>query len=204
MIIKYNEQGDTEWIKTFGGDNYEYMTDVKLTPDGGFLASGYYSSSSIDFGNGIVIDNVQKYYNGRTYQDLMSNKSTGMLLKYNEQGELQWVKKFGGYYEERIERIIVMPDGNIIITGYSYSNIFKTDDNEFEVGNNTSIRYGFILCYNSIGELQWFKNISGTSNAMMTSITELPNDGLIATGYFSGTINLVDSDNNRLIKKANR
>ena len=66
MIIKYDENGVVQWAKGIGGSNSEYIYSVASTRDGGIIAGGYFSSSSIDLGNGVTLINngSTTYYEG--------------------------------------------------------------------------------------------------------------------------------------------
>ncbi len=43
-IIKLNNNGDTLWTKTFGGEGDDWATSIQETYDGGFIISGYTNS----------------------------------------------------------------------------------------------------------------------------------------------------------------
>ena len=47
-VIKTNENGDTLWTKTYGGNNYDLASYLKQTSDGGYVIAGLTAS----FGNG--------------------------------------------------------------------------------------------------------------------------------------------------------
>jgi hypothetical protein len=50
-LLKFNEQGDTVWSKTFGGSEDEYGSCVSQTTDGGFIISGMIKSFDNSNGN---------------------------------------------------------------------------------------------------------------------------------------------------------
>jgi hypothetical protein len=50
-LLKFNEQGDTVWSKTFGGSEDEYGRCVSQTTDGGFIISGMIKSFDNSNGN---------------------------------------------------------------------------------------------------------------------------------------------------------
>ena len=47
-VIKTNENGETLWTKTYGGNNYDLASSLKQTTDGGYVIAGLTAS----FGNG--------------------------------------------------------------------------------------------------------------------------------------------------------
>ena len=49
MIIKYNSSGECEWAKVIGGSSSgDQINSVAGTSDGGYIAGGYFDSSSIE------------------------------------------------------------------------------------------------------------------------------------------------------------
>src|SRR5690625_6211227 len=65
-MISINASGETEWIKTYGGSEREWLESLVATPDGGFLMSGLSYSNDGHF----------------------------FLRKVNQDGEKEWVKRF--------------------------------------------------------------------------------------------------------------
>ena len=51
MIIKYDAEGNEEWAKKVGGDDWEHIYSVFETQDGDYVAGGSFSSSSIEIGD---------------------------------------------------------------------------------------------------------------------------------------------------------
>ncbi|MEK6481832.1 T9SS type A sorting domain-containing protein [Catalinimonas sp. 4WD22] len=45
-VVKVDVQGNKQWDKTIGGDNYDYLSNVIPTTDGGYLLGGQSSSSA--------------------------------------------------------------------------------------------------------------------------------------------------------------
>jgi uncharacterized delta-60 repeat protein len=106
VTIKYNEYGDTLWVRSYNG-----------------------TANNDDAGFGICVDASGNVYvvgstmNTGKYHDLT-------LLKYNPYGELGWIQTYAGtenYNEDKGLGIAVDGDGNIYVTGYSTDYDLKTD-----------------------------------------------------------------------------
>jgi len=76
VLSKTNRKGNEEWVKYYGGNGYDYASDLIATRDGGYLILGSTSS----YGNG----------NNDVY-----------ILKVSESGKKQWQNTFGGFYNEK-------------------------------------------------------------------------------------------------------
>jgi hypothetical protein len=95
-IIKLKSNGDTAWTKLIGTTDSEYPKSIAVTPDGGFVVSGF------------VIDN--------------SGNEDVLVAKFNNSGIVVWQKKFGGSGEEYGNSLTVTSDGSILVAGTTSSN----------------------------------------------------------------------------------
>ncbi|MFY9308643.1 MAG: T9SS type A sorting domain-containing protein [Bacteroidia bacterium] len=96
-IIKTDNNGDTEWTKTYGGNSPEYSFNILQATD----ASGYY-----------IIGYTQSFGSG-DYDT--------WLLKINNSGDTLWTKRYGSWGNDQGKEIIPTSDGNYILVGYSNS-----------------------------------------------------------------------------------
>ena len=104
MLIKYDDEGKVEWAKGIGGDDYEYIYSITETSDGGYIAGGYFESSSIDLGNGVTLSN--------------NGSDDGMIIKCDSEGNAQWAKGIGESNEDQIISVAETSDGGYIAGGY--------------------------------------------------------------------------------------
>lgn len=117
ILIKTNSNGDKEWQKTYGGENYEYAKFLLLSSDGGYIFGG----STNSYGNGnfdawiVKTDNAGTVEWEKTYGDIdmdqasscqysndggyivggtksINNEARIFLLKFNELGIIEWEK----------------------------------------------------------------------------------------------------------------
>ena len=103
MVIKYSKDGEVEWAKAIGGTSSDYINSVAECNDGGYIVGGYFNSSSIDLGNGISLTDKGSY--------------DGMVIKYSQDGEVEWAKGIGETNEDRINLVAESSDGNYIVGG---------------------------------------------------------------------------------------
>ena len=168
MIIKYNNIGEVEWAKQLGGTNYDGVVSVKQTSDGGYIVGGIFKSSRIDLGNGVSLSNKGDY--------------DGMIIKYNNIGEVEWAKEIGEESADFVNSIIETSAGGYIVGGYFYSR-------SIDLGNGVSLinkgsSDGMIIKYSSDGKVEWAQVIGGTDVERINSVSETTDGGYILGGYF--------------------
>ena len=95
-LIKTYENGNEEWSKTFGGDNYDYGYYAQQTSDGGYIVAARTSS----FGEGSF---------------------DAYLIKTYANGNEQWSKTFGGGSSDSARCVQQTPDGGYVLVGYTQS-----------------------------------------------------------------------------------
>ncbi|MCI9413481.1 MAG: hypothetical protein HFJ31_03110, partial [Clostridia bacterium] len=179
MIIKYNERGNIEWGKTLGGDRDDEITCIVETRDGGYAIGGYFDSSSIDLGNGVVLTNKSS---STAYSD-------GMIIKYSTDGKVEWGKVVGGSSYDYISCITEAKDGGYVVGGYFKSNSIDLGNGVVINSKDNNINYsdGMIIKYDEGGNLEWGKEIGGTGSDQITCITESSDRGYVLGGYFDSS-----------------
>ncbi len=170
LIIKYDSQGEIEWIKLIEGDIS--LNSVKTSKDG-IVIAGYFSGT-------IVVE-----------KDTFVSKGgeDGLVIKYDTEGNLIWTKVLGGTSIDKIEDVEITSDGDIVLGGYFYSNTIQIEDIEL---TNTKNNYydGLIVRYNQNGEVEWADNLKGNNSDYICSLIATEDGGIIAGGYYYGTIEL--------------
>ncbi|HSL90951.1 MAG TPA: T9SS type A sorting domain-containing protein [Ignavibacteriaceae bacterium] len=96
LLIKTDNTGNQQWMKTFGGTGRDYGHSVQQTMDGGFIAAGY----TLSFGAG--------------GDDMY-------VVKTDVNGNEQWSNTYGGSSSDVAYGIRETSDGGFIITGHTLS-----------------------------------------------------------------------------------
>lgn len=127
--VKYDQNGEEQWVTRYNG-----------------------SENSHDKGNALVIDGAGNVYvTGYSYGS--GTETDYATVKYNSNGEEQWVVRYDGPGNSDDESYALAIDGsgNVYVTGYSY-------------GSGTVTDYATVK-YNSNGEEQWVARYNGPGNS---------------------------------------
>ena len=149
------------WKNNFGGSGDEHYQSVTAVSDG-VVAVGYAAGSS--FGNGNWID-----VEGKGSDD-------AIIVKYNHNGNVIWLKNFGGSEVDIFNAVATVSDG-IIAVGYSTA--FGSGDwtDVSGKGDDDAI----IVKYDNNGNVVWRKNFGGNARDRYRSVAVL-SDGIVAVG----------------------
>ncbi len=154
----------------------------------------YYGGSSSESGNGVSIDNSGNVYlTGDTesttgiatsgaHQLSLGGYSDAFLVKFNPSGTRQWGTYYGGNDYDIGESVVADDNGDIYITGYTYStNGIST------VGSYQPDKAGgqdvFLANLNSTGVRQWGTYYGGNDYDIGESVVADDNGDIYITGY---------------------
>ena len=163
-IVKFDNDGNVIWKKTFGGGGNDYFESVTTVSDG-VVAVGY--SESISFGNGDW-SNVQ----GKGGYD-------GVAVKYNNVGDVIWAKNHGGAGNDYFRSVTAVSDG-VVMAGYSLASSFGTGDwSGIEGKGNEDAT---IVKLSNAGEIMWSNNFGGSGVDRYYAVISV-SGGFVAAGY---------------------
>ena len=93
IIVKFNSNGEKEWIKNYGGNNDDEFFTINETSDGGFIVTGKTSSDN---------SNIKD-----------SEGKNNVFIKFDKNGDLVFKKSFPGEIKDAIE----LSDGSYVAVG---------------------------------------------------------------------------------------
>ncbi|MBQ9657782.1 MAG: hypothetical protein IJV31_03335, partial [Clostridia bacterium] len=162
-----------KWATSYGGTSVDYINSVAETSDGGIIAGGYFQGT-IQVGN----------------MTLTSKGSTdGILIKYDNTGKVEWAESYGGTSNDTIYSVCETSDGGIIAGGYSGGTI---QGGTIQVGDitlrNKGGYDGIVIKYDNEGKVEWAESHGSASDDTIYSVCETSDGGIIAGGYFYGTV----------------
>ena len=176
MVIKYNSNGETDWAYRLGED-YNIISSIVVTEDDGVIVGGT-TYDDINLENGEYLEN--------------KGKSDGLIIKYNNQGKVEWARIIGETNSEGISAMSLTNDGGLVAIGSFSSDVIDLG-NGIRLQNKGSSD-AMIIKYSSIGETEWAHSIGGTSGEDFTSVTTCSDGSYVVGGNFYGkNLDVTDS-----------
>lgn len=155
-ILKLNPSGTIAWKTCLGGSVGDVATDIKETPDGGFIVAGYSYSMDSD---------VAATYGGGDY----------WLVKLDGTGNILWEKNFGGSGYDYCLSVANTSDGGFILSGY-------TNSEDHDVSFNHGDYDVWIVKTDADGNMQWQKTYGGSQTDYNNAIIETSDGNFFVTG----------------------
>ncbi|WP_460470419.1 T9SS type A sorting domain-containing protein [Emticicia fontis] len=162
-LAKITENGQTLWSKTYGSNQNDWVNEVIVCTDGGYLMVGGTEGSNSEIPGA-----------GKGYIDIY-------ILKIDAAGTLQWQKGFGGSNLDEAFSGLQLADGSFFIVGESNST-------NGDLAENLGEKDGFILKLANSGSLQWKKQVGGTYSDGLYAIRQSNTGKAFAFGQSNSTM----------------
>lgn len=179
FIAKFNANGLRQWGTYYGGNSVDYGYGVTTDVGGNILITGNSSSTSAIATSGA--------YQEFRYGGLGSSGGyDAFIVKFNPSGVRQWGTYYGGYGNDSGQEIKTDTSGNIILTGWTYSNtlIASSGAHQTIYGDSSD---AFIVKFNTNGVRQWATYYGGSSSDGGNGITIDASGNIFITGNTSST-----------------
>jgi hypothetical protein len=178
MVIKTDVLGNIEWQLMLGGSATDFAKSIQQTTDGGFILTGYSTSSNTGTVTGVTSNGGSDY----------------LIIKLSSTGSIQWQKLLGGLGQEEPGCIKQTTDGGYIVVGYSTSSNTGTLTGFVSNGGHDC----WVVKLDGNGNVEWQKLLGGTLNDDATSVQQTTDGGYIigCTSASSNTGTLTGMTNN--------
>jgi len=171
FMVKFDSSGKALWAKDAGGFNSEYGTGIALDNVGNVYVTGCTHSPTFTMDN-ITLNNL-------------GMEADIFIAKLSPNGNLQWMKNYGGYWGDYSCGLLLDNFNNIYIGGYTWGDSAAFDNIILKDGGS------FIAKCDSNGNMLWAKN-SGTGgySDRASGISRSSNGNIYMTGtYEFNTLN---------------
>jgi len=206
FVVKYDSDGNQQWIKQIGTHFYEYGQAVSIATDGNILITGSTGGSLASTNSGDDDTYVAKYdtdgillwhvqlpgASPSTYSSALNQVSSGaiflargdILYRLDATGSVVWQQTVGHFGRQPL---VIDTDGNLLVTGYTNDSLF---------GENQGSTDFFLAKYDADGNLLWGKQFgtSVTDRANAVAIDSNANIYLAGSTYYdtAGQIGAAD------------
>ncbi len=175
-INKLDTDGNFVWAKNFYKSALDYAAQLTIDSSNNLYLSGGFQDT-VDFDPGIGTSNMTAVGAKNAY-----------IVKLSSAGELVWAKNISeGSANAYSDYSSIDSNGNILIGGY----FSGTADFDPGIGtsNMTSVGLtdGFILKLDSSGDFVWAKQVGGTSDDNVNSLSNDNLDNIYIMGKFKET-----------------
>jgi len=156
--FSFGQNYTISWQKTLGGNNFDKLTKMITTADGGAVLCGY-SNSDIS---------------GDKKQNSLNGSYDFWVVKISQTGATQWSKTYGGSDRDLNPSIIQTSDGGYLLGG---SSISPASGKKTEDAINQSFDY-WVLKLDAAGNVIWDNTIGGIQFEKFATVLET------STAYF--------------------
>lgn len=138
FLSKYDKTGNLQWTRQFGTASSETVTSVATDKNGNVYVAGYT--------NGIL---------GAS----SAGGTDAFVVKYNENGELQWKQQRGSARNEQARGVACDVNGDVYVGGITNGSLDGNSNADISAFPTNDV---FLFKYNSAGTWLWTKQL-GTS-----------------------------------------
>lgn len=201
FLIKLDADGDQQWMKSYGGDEYDELNHIIPTSDGNYVLFGEtfnpddggfnfylikvnqlgetlwettYGTPAFEKGIKIIQTNDGGYamIGIQDTPDPNGLNHNFYIVKADENGEELWSTTYGGVELEDGYDLIEMADGGLVFVGATGS---------FGAGNTDFLA----VKYSATGDFDWMKTYGGIGEEIAFTVEAAPTGGL----YLGGVTN---------------
>jgi len=173
FLAKYDVAGNVLWAKRVGGVKWEAGRSVAVDVSGNIFMTGYFESSSIDFG---------------AYTLTNAGGSDIFIAKYDADGNVLWAHSAGGTYYDYGYSVAVDVPGNCYVTGQyasatlTFGTYILTNEGSDDI---------FLVKYDASGNVLWATSAGGNDfDQGMDVAVDRSGHPYIAGAYVSTSITI--------------
>jgi hypothetical protein len=152
LVLKLGNDGNKQWVKTFGGIDFDFATSIAGSTDG---TSYVVTGTALSNNNGDIPATQGDY-------DIV-------LVKLDAAGNKQWLKTYGGNQDDEAFSIAPIPGGDYVIAG------FTTSDNSGDIPKSHATppfsSDVLVARFGPDGTIRWMKPYGGNENDQGFGVT---------------------------------
>jgi Secretion system C-terminal sorting domain len=152
-VYAFCQNPQMEWVKSFGGSDFDYPAKIVEMDDGNYLIAGGTRSKDFD-----ITENKGNY-------DIW-------LIKLGKNGNILWQKTYGGSQDDAPLGLCKTLDGNYVVAG-------STRSKDGDVLENKGLDDVFVWKFDPNGNILWKKYFGGSLNDNLENLSQAANGDLL-------------------------
>ena len=160
LLIRTKKNGDTLWTRSYGTPNYQGLSEVLETADGGLILSG-------DTG---WTDGFNTY------------TSHGLVVKTDTVGNIIWQKTYGGNHDDHLGEVEITDSGDYIVCGNTTSFNDTTKNYCYVLRLNNNGDTVWAKAYGPVYNTRYLDRIND-STYLLTGLSGSANYGMMAVKF---------------------
>jgi len=168
LLMKADSDGVLQWSASGGSFLDEEAADVAAHPQGGVVCAGAFWFTA-QFGN-LSLQAVQ-------------NPKALFLIRYTNEGQLQWGRAIDGGALKEARSIAIAGDGSIFLSGFFQGQLIFGTDTTLLANGETDF---FLAKFTASGQLLWALNCGGQRDTRGVALAiDHASGDVVATGFYN-------------------
>jgi gliding motility-associated-like protein len=182
FLAEFSSAGILKWSTYFGGTNSDDGADLLLDNSGNIYLAG--STGSI---SGISTK-------GAFQTSFAGGTSDAFLAKFNNNGNLQWSTYYGTDQNDYCQRIALDTNGNIYMSGYSFSITGLATKGAYQTSNiGSGTNDAFLAKFNENGLRLWSTYFGGSEEDLSWGVAADRLGNIYLSGYTTSDSHIATS-----------
>jgi hypothetical protein len=182
FIAAFDKDGNGEWLWTAGGIDSDGVNTIAASPDGGWVIGGSFTDS-LDITAGT-----------KTVSMKSKGRTDAILIKLAAGGDTEWIKQYGGRYDDAIMHVAVDANNNIYVQGI-FKDIANWGGQDLKAGGGSDNDV-VLAKYDVNGDHVWSQRFGNAFNEVAGGVAVDPAGNVTIAGSFEnkGSISFGDKD----------
>jgi hypothetical protein len=175
--------------------NYDPSRSLVIDPSSNLIWSTYYGGSAYDYCSATGVDGQDNVYiaghslstsniaTSGVYQSVLNGNLDAYLAKFNASGVRQWASYFGGNNFEQVFSIFVEANGNVYLTGDTFSSTNVASAGAHQTVYGGGIDDAFLVKFGPTGQRLWSTYFGGSEHDIAQAVTVDHVGNVIITGH---------------------
>lgn len=172
-IAKLNKDGITDWVISGGGPKFDRGDAIAMDDAGNLFVGGFFSDSMLWEGNWYVANGPSDMF----------------LTKYSPDGQMHWIKTFGGSSFDVCYGIELDGNGYLYMAGHFWGDWLG---DSISVSNDSTDQEALVVKLDTAGNVIWATAMGGYGNDRAYDVAIHSDGNLYVTGYFTDTVQIAN------------